>query len=161
MSRRIVLRGRFASQSLRLRPLSLGHFSKETIKAAKHSVGPARENPCPTLAGAVFSQTLHSHLGPNGHRMRLIISFTCGHGFCFSSSPPQPSVWWYFLRIPVVNTSCAVSADWWRCPADGSTCRWSGSSELCESVIKRASAQALLSDCPLVSFAPLSCPAAF
>src|SRR5439155_21923672 len=58
MSRRIVSRGRFASQSLRLRPLSLEHFSKETIKAAKHSVGPARENPCPTLAGAVFSQTL-------------------------------------------------------------------------------------------------------
>src|SRR5881227_691514 len=64
MSRRIVLRGRFASQSLRLRPLSLGHFSKETIKAAKHSVGPARENPCPTLAGAVFSQTLYME-GPH------------------------------------------------------------------------------------------------
>src|SRR5438093_2720782 len=64
MSRRIVLRGRFASQSLRLRPLSLEHFSKETIKAAKHSVGPARENPCPTLAGAVFSQTLHRQPPP-------------------------------------------------------------------------------------------------
>src|SRR5439155_6471144 len=64
MSRRIVSRGRFASQSLRLRPLSLEHFSKETIKAAKHSVGPARENPCPTLAGAVFSQTLHSYQPP-------------------------------------------------------------------------------------------------
>src|SRR5438445_10200955 len=59
MSRRIGLRGRFASESLRLRPPLLEDFSKETLNAAKHSVGPARENPCPALAGAVFSQTLY------------------------------------------------------------------------------------------------------